>query len=197
MDITLNLKRRRDSGEGQIKKHFKTPKPQPQQQPQQEKSPSKEQVPHQQTHSHPTPPPNHPTPSQNHPTSPPLAPPEPFHPLPILSLLQLHTELSKRPRFSPRTGCNAAQQKKLGVELSQSRLLKTGNIQEAVALCSTDLESISDFQLRKALKPLLDLEKIRKKKCRILSTLRSTHGDHLRPIGWQPNPGCVEIPGEC
>ena len=34
----------------------------------------------------------------------------------------------------------------------------------AVALCSTDYESISDFQLRKKLKPLLDLDKVKKEK---------------------------------
>ena len=33
-------------------------------------------------------------------------------------------------------------------------------IQQAVALCSVELEAVGDFQLRKALKPLLSLEKI-------------------------------------
>ena len=43
--------------------------------------------------------------------------------------------------------------------LSLSTVSLKENIQEAVDLYSTDLESISDFQLQKTLKPLLDLEK--------------------------------------
>ena len=33
-------------------------------------------------------------------------------------------------------------------------------IQQAAALCSVELEAVSDFQLRKALKPLLNLDKV-------------------------------------
>ena len=32
---------------------------------------------------------------------------------------------------------------------------------KAVALCSVELEAVGDFQLRKALKPLLNLEKVK------------------------------------
>ena len=65
MDTTLNLKRRRYSGEGQAKNNFKAPKLQPQEQPQQEKSPTQEQDPHQQAHSYPQ---TYPTHTQTHPT---------------------------------------------------------------------------------------------------------------------------------
>ena len=39
---------------------------------------------------------------------------------------------------------------------------KKKKFKTAVTLCSRDLESISDFQLRKKLKPLLDLDKVKK-----------------------------------
>ena len=39
--------------------------------------------------------------------------------------------------------------------------LSIGQIQRAAALCSAELEAVGDFQLRKALKPLLSLEKIK------------------------------------
>ena len=43
---------------------------------------------------------------------------------------------------------------------------------KAVAFCTVGLDSVTDFQLRKLLKPLLDLEKIQKKEYVILWTLR-------------------------
>ena len=39
--------------------------------------------------------------------------------------------------------------------------LSIGQIQRAAALCSAELEAVGDFQLRKALKPLLSLEKVK------------------------------------
>ena len=42
----------------------------------------------------------------------------------------------------------------------QQEKLSIGQIQRAAALCSVELEAVGDFQLRKALKPLLSLEKI-------------------------------------
>ena len=183
MDTSLNLKRRRDSGEGLVKKKLcKDPKPQPQQQPQQDQSPTQEPVSHQQeTHptlpqiqTHPTPPQTQPTPPQNHPTppqkhsiNPPLTLPEPFHslPLPSLSLSLILIVLG----LIQRTGFNTKQATH-GAECSHSLSPNKDNIQESVALCSLDLEAISDFQLRKTLKPLLDQEKYANK-CQIHLTL--------------------------
>ena len=45
MDVTLNLKRRRDSGEDEAKKHFKATKPQPQQNPSLNKTPAPTTIP--------------------------------------------------------------------------------------------------------------------------------------------------------
>ena len=42
----------------------------------------------------------------------------------------------------------------------EGKELSIQQIQQAAALCSVELEAVSDFQLRKALKPLLSLEKI-------------------------------------
>ena len=42
----------------------------------------------------------------------------------------------------------------------QEEKLSIGQIQRSAALCSVELEAVGDFQLRKALKPLLSLEKI-------------------------------------
>ena len=46
-------------------------------------------------------------------------------------------------------------------------------MQRAAALCSVELEAVGDFQLRKALKPLLNLEKINNKNIANPSNFRS------------------------
>ena len=43
-------------------------------------------------------------------------------------------------------------------------MISSDQVKKAPTLCSVELEAIGDFQLRKALKPLLDLEKVDKKK---------------------------------
>ena len=51
--------------------------------------------------------------------------------------------------------------------------LSIGQIQRAAALCSVELEAVGDFQLRKALKPLLNLDKINNKNIANPSNFRS------------------------
>ena len=46
-------------------------------------------------------------------------------------------------------------------------------MQRAAALCSVELEAVGDFQLRKAIKPLLNLEKINNKNIANPSNFRS------------------------
>ena len=69
-------------------------------------------------------------------------------------------------------------------------------LRKVVALCSVGMEAVGDFQLRKALKPLLELEKVDKKRvCNPINFRGCTHGDHLRLVGWRPYQGRMEDPG--
>ena len=152
MDTSQNLKRRRESGESQAKNLCKnTPKPQPQ------NNPSKIN-PHLITTSHPrtsSSPTKNPATSSNSSnpytksfnpsaTSPPIALPEPFHSLPLLS--HPHHELSNHPRAQSEDRLQRSLPKKIrrrtqSVSPTQSKKC----IQETVTLCSTDLESILGF----------------------------------------------------
>ena len=99
-------------------------------------------------------------------TSPPLAPPEPFHSLSFSSLTppnlshcpQTQTQSEDRLQHSP-VKDTENRHKTQSVSLTEYK----DSVQAAVVLCSTDLEAILDFQLRKTLKPLLDFKKIKQK----------------------------------
>ena len=183
METTINLKRRRDSGEGAAKKLCpeKThPKAGPSSQP-----------------SPPVPSPLPPLPS---PTFPPPkitlhSPPqqmEPLSPQQELFIQKHHrpykiplprsqsaeraqpsglartpslpslspTDFSSQELFlaiiSPKRKTNPPAEKKK----CHDKELTIGQIQRAAALCSAELEAVGDFQLRKALKPLASLERI-------------------------------------
>ena len=74
---------------------------------------------------------------------------------------------------------------------SSSPDISNEQIKKAAALCSVEPEATGDFQLRKALKPQLDLEKIHKKKTFNLVSFRSASmvttfvrsaGEHTRGV---------------
>ena len=182
METNVNLKRRRDSGEGTAKKIC----------PEQSKAGPSSQP-------------------QEKPTPPPLPPP-PFHlpqilqttqpPRQIVTLLPQQEHCLKKyhrpyqiplprsqsadwsqplnltrthslPSLSPSSIVSqelfparqkqdppASKKKKTPNRQEGKNQLTIKQIQQAAALCSVELEAVGDFQLRKALKPLLSLEKI-------------------------------------
>ena len=181
MDTSVNLKRRRDSGEGAAKKICpEQPKAGPSSQSQNQILPPPS----------PVPPPPFP-PLKYYSLHNPLTKLSPFHPsknnswknavAPIKSLSQGHNQLTspspwilqehhpcRHSVHPPYPHRNCSQQNKdmalLPVKKTTNRQegeLSIQQIQQAAALCSVELEAVGDFQLRKALKPLLSLEKIK------------------------------------
>ena len=86
-------------------------------------------------------------------------------------------------RTSHKTSCQRAK--------SSDPDISNDQIKKAAALCSVEPEVVGNFQLRKALKPLLDLEKIDKKKTcypinfrgtSIVTTFVRSAGDRTRGV---------------
>ena len=181
METSVNLKRRRDSGEGTAKKICpEQSKAGPFSQPQEKPTPP------------PLPPPPFPPPQILQTTQPPhqivtLSPQQehclkkyhrPYQiPLPRsqsadqsqpLNLTRTHSLPSLSPSsivsqelFPARQKQDpSASKKKTPNRQEGENQLTIKQIQQAAALCSVELEAVGDFQLRKALKPLLSLEKI-------------------------------------
>ena len=180
METNFNLKRRRDSGEGTAKKICpEQPKAGPSSQPQKQSTPPPLPPP-------PFPPPQILQPTQPPYQMFTLSPQQeqclkkyhrPYQiPLPrsqsadrsqplnltrTPSLPSLSpTSISSQELFpSKRKQDPPASKKKANRQEGEKELTIT-QIQQAAALCSVELEAVGDFQLRKALKPLLSLEKI-------------------------------------
>ena len=94
--------------------------------------------------------------------------PFPFLTLPSLSSFELFhrsqvTRTQSKNRSPPNPSSSVkdfeSQCRMKSVSLAENK----DHIQAAVAVCSTNLEVIADFQPQKALKPWLDLEKVKKK----------------------------------
>ena len=97
----------------------------------------------------------------------------------------------------------AAQEARLKLSRKQAKAAKREGqegteeqIRKAVAFCSVGLDSVTDYQLRKLLKPLLDLEKIpEKKNMQSFELYECSHGDHFHLHGWRSYQGRMEVLG--
>ena len=177
METTINLKRRRDSGEGAAKKLCpeKTPP---------EAGPSSQPSPPAPSPLPPLPSPTFPPPKITLPSPPqqmaPLSPQQelffkkhhrPYKiPLPRSQSAERAqpSGLARTPSLPSLSPADFSSQELFPAMISPKRKppvkknqdLTIGQMQRAAALCSAELEAVGDFQLRKALKPLARLEKI-------------------------------------
>ena len=117
--------------------------------------------------------------------------------LPSLSL----SSFSSQELFpaSPKTRNDPPARTKPNRQEEKNKDLKIEQIRKAAALCSVELEAVGDFQLRKALKPLLSLAKVKNlnvanpvnfRSAAMVTTFVRSAGDHTRGVWKFLNTAC-------